>query len=168
MPCPNCNEPAPGERPTDANRLCAALRFGQRLGPSSRAMPPCRFPRTRPTPSWIGGASSSTMLMGRRSLTSISRMSPVGGRRPGRHILANLRCRTRLAGFMVSLSPDPSVPGRGFFLSIVGAFRRKVVNSCRGSMSRRKTSGYARGDLSNAPQPSKLPGSLLISGLRRT
>jgi hypothetical protein len=44
MPCPNCNEPAPGERPTDANPLCAALRFGQRLDPSNRAMPPRRFP----------------------------------------------------------------------------------------------------------------------------
>ena len=32
-------------------------------------------PSTRPTPSWIGDALSSAMLMGRRSLTSISRGS---------------------------------------------------------------------------------------------
>ena len=33
----------------------------------------------------------------------------------------------RFALFMVSLSPDPSVPGRGFFLSIAGACRRKIL-----------------------------------------
>ena len=35
---------------------------------------------------------------------------------------------------MVSLSPDPSVPGRGFFLSIAGACRRKICNPLRASM----------------------------------
>ena len=40
-----------------------------RTAPPHASRPP--GPSTRPTPSWIGGASSSAMLMGRRSLTSI-------------------------------------------------------------------------------------------------
>jgi hypothetical protein len=41
-------------------------------GPAASRRP---GPSTRPTPSWIGDALSSAMLMGRRSLTSISRGS---------------------------------------------------------------------------------------------
>jgi hypothetical protein len=47
-------------------------------------------PSKSPTQSWIGGASSSAITTGRRSPASTSRRSRDGGRRPGRHVLANL------------------------------------------------------------------------------
>jgi hypothetical protein len=62
---------------------CYACCFG--LGDDRPPLSRRRGPSRTPTP-----ASSSATATGRRSPTSISRRSRDGGRRPGRHVLANL------------------------------------------------------------------------------
>jgi hypothetical protein len=75
-------------------------------------MPEHRFPppgpSTRPTPSWIGGASSSAMLMGRRSPSSTSegdgptRGGEAAHPRQARRIAANIAKLQE----MLSKAPD--------------------------------------------------------------